>query len=865
MARAMRMLILMLAAFFASFQAGYAATSYTLAYDGSVQINEFSNCRVVNNGHPSQKSVFIATKTTNEWTSFYTNPPMGVTATGCTLATSGAVASWGQVNSGALGDGVLNYFPVPGHLTTVGGANALTFKKVALGAQHACGILMDDTMRCWGYNGYGQLGYNSGVNTNLPTALYGSFATTTWKDVFSGSNTICAIRKTDNVMFCWGYNAYGEVGDGTTTNRTIPQTLDSSGGWDTTAWDSAGAVFYGFCAIRSSDKHMFCWGRNTYGELGNGSTDGSLTAHATPAPLTSTGGWDTTAWKSVGGGANHFCAVRNSDSKMFCWGRNIYGALGTGDTTDQSVPTALGGGFSTTAWKSMQGYDLGSCALRSDNVIYCWGYGRGNGSSSSAVSVPTALGDGFDTTTWSAFGTGTYQTCAIRASDSQMYCWGSNGFGALGTGDYTNAYTPVSLAGVGGWSGASWKGVAAGTYFACGIMQDDTLVCWGRNQYGQLANNLFNRSVPGTLATAGGWDTTAWSHIGASVNFACGIRASDSKIYCWGEGSYGNLGNNPADQGGSYEPTALTSTGGFDAMTWSAVSAFNPSVCALRSSDSHMFCWGYNAYGQLGDGTTTSHTTPASLSSTGGWDTTVWESLATSSQANHFCAIRASDHRIFCWGYNWAGQLGDGTTTSSSVPIPLSSSGGWDTTQWKSVSVGNANTCAIRLSDEHLFCWGGGGYYALGNGGGANTSVPVSLSSSGGWDTMQWSKVAVGYFGACAIRKSDSQMFCWGYNAFGQVGDGTTANKTIPTALGGGFSATAWSDVGVSGSPARTCAIRTSDKHMYCWGDNRDGELGDGTTTNRTTPVALTTTNGWDATTWSGLALGVSFTLGIKQ
>ncbi len=857
--------LLMLVSFLSSFTAAYAATSYTLTYASDTTITEFATCRLVSNNNEFQKSLFVGTKTATEWQSFYEGPPNGVSAVSCTIG-SGNVMSTGLSFWGGVGDGAETYTAAPTPLPVTGGWKTAVWKKIASGYYTSCGIMNDDTIRCWGWNNYSTVGDATNTNKEFPTALGGGFAATTWSDISSGGQTTCAIRKTDSYIYCWGYNIYGQVGDNTASTRNIPTAL--TGAFGTTAWKAVSVGAEYACAIRTSDSRIYCWGRDDFGMLGNGVGDSSTRGvGSTPTALSGTFG--TTAWKALSAGSYHACAIRTSDSYIYCWGRNYIGQIGNGTTvTDedggQPIPVALTGAFGTTAWKDVSAGGNHTCAIRtSDNAVYCWGHGGngriGNGAAAS-VSTPTALVSPYNTTAWTMVSSGVNNTCAIRTSDSRLYCWGYGVFGTMGSGLYTSTNsTPTDLTDQDGWSASAWKDVNSGNNFVCGLKTDGTAACWGVGAYGQLSNGIFTRTIPTGLTDEDGSASTVWSIVAGGERHACALRASDKVMFCWGENNYGQLGATSAS--GSFKPIPLTTSSGYNTTAWKQVSPGASFTCALRNSDSAAFCWGYDGDGRLGDGITTNRGVPGTLEAT--FASTAWESLAESTGSGHMCGIRASDYRMYCWGDNSYCQLGVGTADLF-LSTPTALGGGFNTTQWKAVTVSNRNTCALRRADSRMYCWGDGSGYGNATSDTSDKNIPTAITSTGGWDAVAWSKVSVGYLYGCATRTSDSYLFCWGTNTYGQLGDGTTTSKSVPTALSGTFGTSAWKGITTT-TTGWTCGIKTSDSRIYCWGDNRYGQFGAGNTTSSLTPVGLTATNSWSTTTFSTISSGIANLYAIRQ
>jgi alpha-tubulin suppressor-like RCC1 family protein len=252
-------------------------------------------------------------------------------------------------------------------------------------------------------------------------------------------------------------------------------------------------------------------------------------------------------------------------------------------------------------------------------------------------------------------------------------------------------------------------------------------------------------------------------------------------------------------------PTLVT--GGIS--DWVAVSAGDLHTCAVRKNG-QVYCWGYNAYGQLGDGTTSNRAIPTLVS--GGF--TDW--IEVSSGGFHTCARRING-QLYCWGYNNYGQLGNGTLTNQTVPALVA--GGF--TDWVTVTTGLYHACAVRSSGA-LYCWGYNFFGQLGIGSTTNQNTP-SLVSGG-----SWRMVSGGEGHTCGLSSS---LYCWGNNSFGQIGDGTTQNRTTPTLVSGTF-------FSISSGGSHSCGTQSRGV-LYCWGYNGYGQLGDGTTTNRLVPVMV--------------------------
>jgi alpha-tubulin suppressor-like RCC1 family protein len=289
----------------------------------------------------------------------------------------------------------------------------------------------------------------------------------------------------------------------------------------------------------------------------------------------------------------------------------------------------------------------------------------------------------------------------------------------------------------------------------------------------------------------------------AGTFHTCAVQM-DGKVMCWGYNTEGQLGDGTTT-------TRSTPVEVLGITTARSVATGGYESCAVLS-DGKVKCWGDNQYGGLGDGTTTDRATPVEVSGI----TTATE-IAVS--YDHSCAL-LSDGKVKCWGLNDDGQLGDGTTTDSNTPVDVSG-----ITTATSIAVGGDHSCAL-LSDKTIKCWGSGSDVADGTL--DDRSTPVIIS---GITTA--TSIATNFQHSCAVL-TDGTIECWGFNAQGQLGDGTTTSSFASTVTVSGITTATSIDTGSSHS----CAVLTDGK-VKCWGENDSGQLGDGTTTDRTTPVEV--------------------------
>ena len=364
----------------------------------------------------------------------------------------------------------------------------------------------------------------------------------------------------------------------------------------------------------------------------------------------------------------------------------------------------------------------------------------------------------------------------------------------------------------------------------------DTLWVWGGNSDGQLGINLegFINSRPTPVTTFSGG--TNWKQVsGGGQNHTAAIK-TDGTLWNWGNDDNGQLGDNAA---GTNKPTPVaTFLGG---TNWKQVSGGGKFSAAIKT-DGTLWTWGINNLGQLGDNTTTQRDTPVTTLSVGN----TWKQVACGYY--HTAAIK-TDGTLWAWGRNYSGQLGDNTTTQRNTPVTTLSVGN----NWKQVACGGNHTAAIK-TDGTLWTWGQGTSGQLGD----NTTTPKLIPITTFLGGTNWKQVTCGYRHTAAI-KTDGTLWTWGYNSYGQLGDNTTTNRSIPvTTFAGG---TNWKQVSCGNGGSHTAAIKT-DGTLWTWGFNSVGQLGNNTSgINRLTPV--TTFAG--GTNWKQVSCGNDHTAAVTS
>jgi len=269
----------------------------------------------------------------------------------CALTSSGGVMCWGDNNYGQLGDGTTTDRSTP--VDVVGLSSGDT--AIATGGYHTCALTSSGGVRCWGRNHYGQLGDGTTTNRTTPVDVVGLSGVTA---IAAGVYHTCALTSSGGVR-CWGFNFYGQLGDGTTTtHRTTP--VDVVGLSSGVTAIAAGG--YHTCGLTSSGG-VRCWGQNTYGQLG----DGTTTDRSTLVDVVGLSSGVT----AIAGGGYHTCALTSSGG-VKCWGQNVYSQLGDGTTTDRYTPVDVVGLSSGVTAIAAGVYH--TCALTSSGGVKCWGY-----------------------------------------------------------------------------------------------------------------------------------------------------------------------------------------------------------------------------------------------------------------------------------------------------------------------------------------------------------------------------------------------------------------------------------------------------------------------------------------------------------
>jgi alpha-tubulin suppressor-like RCC1 family protein len=741
-----------------------------------------------------------------------------ITNTGTLHLAPGGDTDLGVTNLGASASYTIDvygyYEPVP--------ASPLPADSIAASYWHTCMVVGGGQVRCWGDNGSGELGDGTTDNSTTPVTVTGIDDAV---QVTTGEGFSCALRRGGTVR-CWGNNGSGELGNGTTDNSATPVTV--TGLTDVVHLTSMGLHS---CALLANGTAR-CWGGNNSGQLGNGTTDDSAT------PVTVTG---LTGAVQIAAGVEHTCALRANGTAR-CWGWNDDGQLGDGTTTTRPTPVTVSG-LAGAVHLAAGGYR--TCAVLTGGTVRCWGFNEdgslGDGTTL-ARRTPVAVAGLGGVVHLAA---GEEHTCAVLANGT-VRCWGVNNSGAIGDGTSGNvrvAPTPVS-----GLTGAVQ--VSAGDGYTCVVAADGTARCWGSNDDGQLGDGT-TTSRSTSMPVSG---FTGVLQLSSGTSHTCAVLANGT-VRCWGYNIDGQLGNDSTSPATS--PVAVSGLSGA-----TQVAAGTSHTCALLENGT-VRCWGLNSNGQVGDGTGgISWLTPQLVSGLSG-------ATQIAAGAHHTCAV-LSDGTVSCWGRGADGRLGNGSTANAIAPVAVSG-----LTSVTRIAAGDFHTCAL-LGDGTVRCWGEGAWGQLGDGSASQRNTPTAVSN-----LSNVTQIEAGRRHTCALL-GDGTVYCWGDNWFGQLGDGTIAQRNTPVqnpylsqvtqvSAGSANTCSRLSNGTVScsgglanyGSPgfisrtwpnqmdgvATATQVENGEGHLCvllvggtvsCWGVNSNGELGDGTTTGRSTPTPVT-------------------------
>ena len=781
----------------------------------------------------------------------------------CGVTTAGVAYCWGTNTNGQLGNGTATDSTNP-----VAVSGGLTFDSIDAGASHSCGITTSGLLYCWGANDMYQLGNNNENNQNdklTPTRVHdpdtpSSHWNTTILKVSLGARNSCAIDSNSRA-YCWGDSWDNQTATGQTSYPKVPKRIhkpNGSANWDATFIDIAAAGEH-TCAIKTNGV-AYCWGNDNYGSLGKESVKNTERQYPVKVSGNKT-------WVSIATGTWNTCGI-NDDKYMFCWGKNLLGQLGNNTTSSNSTPQRVHDPANPTAnwtaqWSVAAVGNQRAFGIRAGTEQTITFPGQ---SDTKLTAGPVTLGATASSSLAVTYASQTSNVCSVSGNTVTLLTTGTCTIEASQAGTATVfEAAPVSISftvlagdqtiefpnpGTKNTSDFTGSGLglsaAASSKLVVSFSSSTSNVCTvsgilvtkvalgtctitasqaGSSNFNAAPNVTRSFSIVDGAASGSVWEwgstpaamstSLVFTSVEAGRNHSCGLTAAGT-AYCWGENQDGELGN--GFDGIASAPPVMVLGG----HTWAQVRPGGNSTCGV-TTNGQGYCWGNNDRGQLGDGSTTESLVPVPV--------TAGETWTTIDPGGAFaCGVTTSGAGL-CWGNNFYGNLGNGSKHNSTNVAQTSRteiSGGHS---WSMIEATNGGfTCGITTSGA-AYCWGTGSNGVLGNGSTPSVQdTPVAVSGG-----LSFSFLTGADSHICGLA-SGGQAHCWGYDGFGQLGNGramggggttggynTSIKSTTPQAVAGGHSFVSIS----TGNDFFSCGVATGGQ-TYCWG--RNTRLGTGAT-----------------------------------
>ena len=730
------------------------------------------------------------------------------------LDSDGRVYAWGINHGGVFGNGTTSSSRVPVAVDTSGVLAGKKIVAISAGFYHSVALSSDGRVYTWGEGEYGQLGAGATRSSLVPVAvdMTGVLAGKTVKKI-NASNLTTLVIASDGRAYSWGDNHHGRVGDGTNINRPVPVAVNTSGvlAGKTITDISVGSDY---SHVVTSDGRVYGWGHNEFGQLG----DGTRVDTAVPVAVDMSGVLAGKTIVSVRAGS-YQSLVLSSEGRVYSWGSNYEGELGTGETTPSRsiVPVAvkMTGALASKTVVAIETTGGFSAALASDGRLYTWGKNEigffepdfgllGINSTARFSAEPVAVDTsgilaGKSVTNFSL----SSHTLAV-ASDDVVHI--DRGAPAVAITSFKSGALLASLSSIGG------------------ITSDDIAVVRVDLLLQRKSDNKY-------------WNGTAW--VVASTTISTVLAGNN-----WGRSSGLPSGANLA--AGNYFVAARA----FDARDNTVLATSNFNVGAPRT-DSSTAAWGLNSSGQLGTGRTASTSVPVSVEVSGTLGDPPFSSVSAGDR--HSLAL-TPDGKVYAWGSNDSGQLGDGTLNNVVNPR-LIASGALAGKRVVAISAGSSHSLALT-SDNRLFAWGNNASGTLGNGvAGTDSVVPVAVDMSGALAGKTVTAISAGTDFNMVV--ASGRVYGWGRNDEGQIGDGSTSSKFVPTATDVSGVLAGKTVSAISAGSYHSLAL-TSDGRLFAWGSNNSGQLGntDFNYANSTVAVAVSTRGALAGKTFSAVSTG---------
>ena len=834
----------------------------------------------------------------------------------CALNEDVEVLCWGSGDDGRLGNGASDNQNTPVNVLAVSGAGNLSrIKQVSAGKKHTCALNGGGKVYCWGANNRAQLGVLNTTTTSSNRPVEISDLTDVIQISIGGEQS-CALKKNggNGQVVCWGYNNVNS----SSHNTRVIQTTDSTNliyAKQVSVGENYACAIWKASASANSKK-ISCWGQGG-DHIGVANASDSTSAYLVDHPTEDS--WSTFGnVAQISAGNGHTCALMNNGD-IYCWGDGERGALGNKLLTSTNRARLIASPKPTRKFNDkdlLRGKiavgTAHSCAVTQNKNVYCWGEGDngrlGMNSTSDAKTPDLVHGTS---------GSGTLDNIyQVKAGDThscsltmigKVHCWGDGSSGKLGQGTETNSNFPKAVisgeTATGNNALTNARQISVGRNHTCVLRSNQQVACWGKNEYGELGANLdpdddefVNSPV---LVHTSDSDTGPLSdviQVSAGRFHTCALK-NNGKVYCWGRGEDARLGQGSSDQNDKTTPVVVSGTNNSDMVQ---IATGSSHTCALKShgevycwgiigtgtkntpvkvgsasaverlsaGSSHncaiqtrgrAYCWGLQAYGSLGNNNNSSVTknTPISVKDIGG-SGYISGVLDIDSNDYHSCVLKKGG-LVACWGQGSDYQLGNDSNSSNSYPTlaireDRKEAGFFSTdiSPNQQISTYYEHACALK-NDGTPLCWGQAGHHLGQSNTTNNRKVPGVVLSL----RYVVKEIDVGQNHTCA-RKNDNTVACWGYGGTGSLGEGSTSGYYKNPRIVQNHSGNSGNLTGVqqlSAGYLHSCAV-LSDGKVACWGANTNGELGDNSTTTRSTPVLVQNEAGNAITGVSQVAAG---------
>lgn len=770
------------------------------------------------------------------------------------LCSDGTVASWGLNGSGQLGDGSTTRRDWPVAVNSSSGSSALfgrTVVAISAGTDHSLALCADGAIASWGSNLDGTIGDGSPTTTVRTTAVMVGTGSGT-SALFGKSVVAIAAAPTHSLALCsdgtvaaWGLNGVGELGDGSTTRRTLPVVVNNTGGSSALYGRSVIAISAGRqnSLVLCSDNTLVAWGHNIAGQLGDASTTTRiLPVTVNSASITSSLWGRKVSAPGATFGSDHSLVIYGAPTPTF-----KVELLGNPTQTLSDASTVDFG--TTLPGKEVRTFRISngtpnSLPLYNSSVVLS---GPDSGAFALLDALPAALPPNASTDVRIALigstAGGKYATLRISSNTPAVSPVTITLTGTIHNNASVTLTSPANDALVLTPTDLSSTNIAITLDFVAKAGTPLTVIKHtGVSFIGAPFKNLPNGSTVNLSYNGTTYPFIAWYYGGDGNDLV--LLWPTVGLSAWGDNAYGQLGDNSTTS--RTTPIAVYQSGVLNGKAIVQVVRGSDHTLAL-SSDGKVYSWGYNGYGQLGDGTTTRRTSPVAVNTANGSSALFGKSVVALSASDYHSLALCSDGSVVAWGNNFNGQLGDGSITQRTNPVAVNTSGSSSALFGKSVvavCAGVSHSVAL-CSDGSVVAWGGGSSGQIGDGFTTQRNFPVPVNTTSGASALFGKSViaiSAGNYHSLSLC-SDGSVVTWGGNSFGQLGDSSTTQRNFPVTTNTTNGASALfgkSAVAISAGDSHSLAL-CSDGSAVAWGINSVSQLGDGSTTWRTSPVLVNT------------------------